>query len=117
MQAQAMVAPPALIHDERGPQGFGPVYTLTPELLSFRSSGPLGGSIGQDIPVAAIVGFYSASYRFVSVTGAERSRVEQFLIAWREQNGVRRATWMVDICAPTFQAIVNALCGLRPDAN
>jgi hypothetical protein len=104
------------LHDERGPSGLGPVYTLTPEWLSLKSKGALGGEVQEHIPVAAIYGFYVETTRFVSTMGEERSRDERFLIGWRNNGAIRKSTWTPALNAPTFQALLHHLAQLRPDA-
>ncbi|APR80410.1 Hypothetical protein A7982_05757 [Minicystis rosea] len=105
-----------IVHSERHGD-FGPVYTLTPESLVMESKAPLG-SLRKAIPVASIVGFYTVVYQFQgALTGRDMGRSEQFLLAWREGERINRETWIVNVAAPSFRTLLEALARLRPDAS
>lgn len=109
---------PLAVADQRSPQGFGPVCTLSPDWLTYESRGALGGGIREQVPVAAIMGFYVAVTRFVQVgSGTETARDERFLVAWQTPQGVRRVTWVLDVASPAFQGLLAQLALLRPHAS
>lgn len=106
-----------VVHDERFGE-LGPVYTLSPEWLLMESRGALGGGLRKAIPVASIVGFYTVVYQFQgALTGRDMGASEQFLIAWRDGQKTNRETWIVNVNAPSFRQLLDALAALRPDAS
>ena len=107
-----------LIHDERTPAGLGQVITLTPHELRRESKGALGGGLSVRVPVANIQRFHAVSYQYVDLAGARRGTADQFLIVWTDDRGqTRREKWMVDVTAPSFNALLHGLEQLRPDAS
>ncbi len=107
------------VADQRSPQGFGPCVTLFADRLILESRGVLGGGLRDEIPLGAIQGFYAVTYQYKSVTGGDVGQAfDQFLVAWVQPSGKRRVTkWMIDTTSATFQALLQELARLRPDAS
>jgi hypothetical protein len=112
-------APLVAVADQRSPQGFGPCVTLLADRLILESRGALGGGLRDDIPLAAIQGFYAVTYQHKDLTGGDVGQsFDQFLVAWMQPSGKRRVTkWMIDTRSPPFQALLQELARIRPDAS
>jgi hypothetical protein len=104
--------------DYRSPQGFGPVITLYADRLVLQSRGMLGGGKLDDIPLAALRGFYVYNTQYVRGGQSVGQAFGQFLIAWTDASGKRRvAKWVIDVDPPPFRALLQELARLRPDAS
>jgi hypothetical protein len=115
--AYPSTASPSWVYDDLATSGIGGTFTLTTEWLSFRATGAFG-HLADDIPVAAIRGFFLARYRFVDMAGNSKGRYDELIVAWDERGARRRKKWVVGTSnAPAFLSLLGALAHMRPDAN